>query len=104
MNKEQKAIAIIETSNLLQTLSEQPQMIKLQNNDSEEYKRQMLEVAPDFAEKFPTIFQLILDRKDITTVHVILKEHIDYSRGVIDADQLDERLGKKMADRMYEFK
>lgn len=48
MDKEQKAKSIIETSNLLETLAMQPQMIQLQQMNEEEYKRQMIEIAPDF--------------------------------------------------------
>lgn len=103
MDKEQKAKSIIETSNLLETLAMQPQMIQLQQMNEEEYKRQMIEIAPDFFKRFPTIFQLILDRKDLTMVHVVLKGHIDHSRGKINTDQLDEHLGKTLADKMYKF-
>jgi hypothetical protein len=104
MDKEQRAISIIETSNLLETLASQDQMIDLQRYDEPEYKRQMIEIAPDFAERFPTIFQLVLDRKDLTTVHIILQGHIDHSRGKISTDKLDEQLGKSLANKMYEFK
>lgn len=104
MEKEQKAKGIIEVSELLEILVSQPAMIELQQTDNEEYKRQMMEIAPDFASRFPTIFQLILERKDITMARIVLTGHIDNARGKISNDQLEERLGKKLADSMYEFK
>jgi len=104
MNKEENAKSIIETSNLLQTLSEQHEMMELQRDKPTEYETMMKEIAPDFYKRFPTLFQLIIDRKDIGMMHEILKGHIDHSRGNLNTEQLEERIGKKMANAMYEFK
>lgn len=103
MNVEEKVKYIRQIGDLLKELAHEPNMIKLSKENYNEYLRQMSEVAPNFSNKYPSLFGLICDRKDTTLAEIILNNHIDYSRGTSTKEQLEERIGKAVGDAMYTF-
>lgn len=61
-----------------------------------------MELAPLFVETYPTLFDVIIDGGDLAIMEIIFRGHIDRSKGKITDDQMDEQIGKKMCDLIFD--
>ena len=104
MNIEEKVNYIREMTYLLQNLVAQPQIMELERDNRQQYEDYVTEISGDFGKKYPSLLNIIMDRKDTSVMEIILKNNVDQYRGVIDSDKKEELNGKLIGDTMYEIK
>lgn len=95
MNRtEQGASQIRKTIILIREVMEIPENKITKENDFEKYEKDMIEMFPVFAEKFPALFDKTIKDEDLSLLNIILTGHVKVSRGELTKEQAEEEIGK----------
>lgn len=86
----------------IQEISQTHHFQYLKKSDPTKYRKDLMELAPLFVETYPTLFDVIIDGGDLAIMEIIFRGHIDRSKGKITDDQMDEQIGKKMCDLIFD--
>lgn len=81
-------------------MTEQFQELKKTNFD--EYKKQLQDMVPTYVDAYPTLFELVINGVDISPIEIIFKAHSERANGRITNDQMDEVIGKKLCDVIFD--
>lgn len=95
MNRtEEAAMQIRKTITLIREVIDLDEYRELKVNDNDKYVKDLTDMFPVFAEKFPALFGKAINEEDLSLLNVILNGHVKVSRGEITKEQGEEEIGK----------
>ena len=95
MNRtEEPASQIRKTIVLIREVIDLDEFRELKISDKDKYERDLTEMFPVFAEKFPALFGKAINEEDLSLLNIILNGHVKVSRGELTKEQGEEEIGK----------
>lgn len=102
MNVDTTIETIRNTTYAIRELAMSDHFQELKQTNYADYKQQLTDIVPSFASSYPTLFELVIDGVDISPIEIIFKGHSDFAHGHINNEQMDEQIGKKMCDVIFD--
>jgi hypothetical protein len=87
-----------ETVLLMQQFVNNDEIQKLKNTDYNKYKQNMTNIFKNFSEQYTSLFNMIIEGKDLKYLDLMLNSIIDISKGVDEQTNVEKRLGEDLAD------
>jgi len=96
---EQEIQSIRDTVNLLKQFINTYEFQEMKNNNNKEYQNYLIQIFPTFYETYPTLFNNIIENKDLTFLESMLEGIIKINENKDLKDNIEKDLGEKLAEK-----
>jgi hypothetical protein len=75
---------------------------QLYEDDFDEYRKTLNEIFPIFSAKFPSLFEKIIKKEDISQLNIILDTHVQISHGELTMEEGEKQIGLSIVESIEE--
>ena len=97
-NTEKKAKAYRETVHVISQYVLQPEMIRMRDNENDEFVTHMESLFPEFSKTQPALFGIAIRGENLENMYLILEGLIERSRGNISHYDMEKQVGIGMME------
>lgn len=91
--------SIRDTVNLLKQIINTYEFKEMKENNNKEYQNYLIQIFPTFYETYPTLFNNIIENKDLTFLESMLEGIIKINENKDIKDNIEKDLGEKLAEK-----
>lgn len=91
--------SIRDTVNLLKQMINTYEFKEMKENNNKEYQNYLIQIFPTFYETYPTLFNNIIENKDLTFLEPMLEGIIQINENKDLKDNIEKDLGEKLAEK-----
>lgn len=91
--------SIKDTVDIIKKIINTDKLIDMKDNNNKEYKNYLIELFPTFYETYPTLFNNIVDNKDLTFLEPMLDGIIKINKNNKLKDSIEKDLGEQLAEK-----
>jgi hypothetical protein len=91
--------SIRDTVNLLKQIINTDEFKEKKENNNKEYQNYLIRIFPTFYETYPTLFNNIIENKDLTFLESMLEGIIKINENKDNKDNIEKDLGEKLAEK-----
>jgi hypothetical protein len=91
--------SIRNTVNLLKQMINTYEFIEMKENNNKEYQNYLIQIFPTFYETYPTLFNNIIENKDLTFLEPMLEGIIKINENNDLKENIEKDLGEKLAEK-----
>jgi hypothetical protein len=91
--------SIRDTVNLLKQIINTDEFKEKKENNNKEYQNYLIQIFPTFYETYPTLFNNIIENKDLTFLESMLEGIIKINENKDNKDNIEKDLGEKLAEK-----
>jgi hypothetical protein len=91
--------SIRNTVNLLKQMINTYEFKEMKENNNKEYQNYLIQIFPTFYETYPTLFNNIIENKDLTFLEPMLEGIIQINENKDLKDNIEKDLGEKLAEK-----
>jgi hypothetical protein len=96
---EQEIQSIRDTVNLLKQIINTYEFKEMKENNNKEYQNYLIQIFPTFYETYPTLFNNIIENKDLTFLESMLEGIIKINENKDLKDNIEKDLGEQLAEK-----
>jgi hypothetical protein len=94
----QEIQSIKETIDFLQQIINTKKLQEMKTNNNSEYQNYLIQLFPTFYESYPTLFNKIIESKDLTFLEPMLQGIIKINENKDLKDSIEKDLGEQLAE------
>ena len=98
-NIDQEIQSIRDTVNLLQKIINTYEFKEMKENNNKEYKNYLIQIFPTFYDTYPTLFNNIIENKDLSFLESMLDGIIKINKNNDLKANIEKDLGEKLAEK-----
>ena len=95
----QEIQSIRETIDFLQQIVNTKKLKEMKDNNNNEYQTYLIQLFPTFYETYPTLFNNIIESKDLTFLEPMLEGIMKINKNKDLKDSIEKDLGEKLAEK-----
>ena len=95
----QEIQSIRETIDFLQQIVNTKKLKEMKDNNNNEYQTYLIQLFPTFYETYPTLFNNIIESKDLTFLEPMLEGIIKIHENKDLKDSIEKDLGEQLAEK-----
>jgi hypothetical protein len=99
INIDQEIQSIRDTVEFLQQIVSTEKLKEMKKDNKKEYQNYLIQLFPTFYETYPTIFNNIIENKDLTFLEPMLEGIIKINENKSLKDSIEKDLGEKLAEK-----
>jgi hypothetical protein len=99
INIDQEIQSIRDTINFLQQIINTVKLKEMKENNNKEYQSYLIQLFPTFYETYPTLFNNIIESKDLTFLEPMLDGIIKINKNKDLKDSIEKDLGEQLAEK-----
>ena len=92
------------TITLIQKFMKVPEFTKLKKKNFEEYSNKLKTIFPIFEENYSSLFELVIQEKDLSCLDFILNSMLNISNGTVDKESEEKEIGDYLAKKFVKYK
>jgi hypothetical protein len=91
--------SIRDTVEFLQQIVNTEKLKEMKENNKKEYQNYLIQLFPTFYENYPTIFNNIIENKDLSFLETMLEGIMKINENKDLKDDIEKDLGEKLAEK-----
>ena len=96
---DQEIQSIRDTVDFLQQIINTETLKQMKSNNNNEYQTYLIQLFPTFYESYPTLFNNIIQNKDLTFLESMLEGIVKINENKDLKDSIEKDLGEKLAEK-----